>query len=88
MKSLPHAMVAALPTRPAAPRRVRSAYQAGIRIWLVLVGGLMLAPMVGLAVFLVFHQRPGRHPKHYSTVTDFARFLGLSTSVPRAQAVW
>jgi len=23
----------------------------------------------------------------YSTVTDFARFLGLSTSVPRAQAV-
>ena len=24
----------------------------------------------------------------YSTVTDFARFLGLSTSVPRAQAVW
>jgi len=24
----------------------------------------------------------------YSTVTLFARFLGLSTSVPRAQAVW
>ena len=23
----------------------------------------------------------------YSTVTDFAKFLGLSTSVPRAQAV-
>jgi hypothetical protein len=27
-------------------------------------------------------------PFAYSTVTDFARFLGLSTSVPRAQAVW
>ena len=33
------------------------------------------------------------HPKaewlqrHHSTVTDFARFLGLSTSVPRAHAV-
>lgn len=24
----------------------------------------------------------------YSTVTDFAKFLGLSTSVPRASAVW
>jgi hypothetical protein len=24
---------------------------------------------------------------HYSTVTDFARLRGLSTSVPRAQAV-
>ena len=24
----------------------------------------------------------------YSTVTDLARFLGLSTSVPRASAVW
>ena len=24
----------------------------------------------------------------HSTVTDFARFLGLSTSVPRAHAVW
>lgn len=24
----------------------------------------------------------------YSTVTDLAKFLGLSTSVPRAQAVW
>ena len=24
----------------------------------------------------------------YSTVTDFARLRGLSTSVPRAQAVW
>lgn len=54
MKSLPHAMVAALPARPAAPRRVRSAYQAGIRTWLVLVGGVVLAPMVGLAIFLVF----------------------------------
>jgi hypothetical protein len=32
------------------------------------------------------------HPKvafpGYSTVTDFARFRGLSTSVPRASAVW
>ncbi len=26
--------------------------------------------------------------QNYSTVTDFAKFLGLSTSVPRAQAVW
>ena len=25
---------------------------------------------------------------HYSTVTDFAKLRGLSTSVPRAQAVW
>jgi phosphoribosylpyrophosphate synthetase len=25
---------------------------------------------------------------NYSTVTDFAKFLGLSTSVPRAHAVW
>lgn len=24
----------------------------------------------------------------YSTVTDFAKFLGLSTSVPRASAAW
>ena len=24
----------------------------------------------------------------YSTVTDFARFLGLSTSLPRSSAVW
>jgi len=24
----------------------------------------------------------------HSTVTDFARFLGLSTSFPRARAVW
>ena len=24
----------------------------------------------------------------YSTVTDFAKFLGLSTSVPRASAEW
>jgi hypothetical protein len=27
-------------------------------------------------------------PRPYSTVTDFARFLGLSTSVPRASAAW
>lgn len=53
MKSLPHAL-AALPARPAAPRRVRSAYQAGIRTWLIVVGGVVLAPMVGLAIFLVF----------------------------------
>jgi hypothetical protein len=26
--------------------------------------------------------------KVYSTVTDFARLRGLSTSVPRASAVW
>lgn len=25
--------------------------------------------------------------QNYSTVTDFAKFLGLSTSVPRASAV-
>jgi hypothetical protein len=25
--------------------------------------------------------------RNYSTVTDLAKFLGLSTSVPRAQAV-
>lgn len=56
MKSLPHHAVASLPVPPqhAAPRRVRSAYQAGIRTWLVLVGGVVLAPMVALAIFLVF----------------------------------
>ena len=27
-------------------------------------------------------------PFPHSTVTDFAKFLGLSTSVPRASAVW
>lgn len=53
MKSLPHAL-AALPARSVAPRRVRSAYQAGIRTWLIVVGGVVLAPMVGLAIFLVF----------------------------------
>ena len=26
--------------------------------------------------------------QNYSTVTDFARLRGLSTSVPRASAVW
>ena len=26
--------------------------------------------------------------QNYSTVTDFAKFLGLSTSVPLASAVW
>src|SRR6478735_7477923 len=30
----------------------------------------------------------GRARTTYSTVTDFARFLGLSTSVPRMTAVW
>ena len=29
----------------------------------------------------------GLHPALYSTVTDFAKFRGLSTSVPRASAV-
>jgi hypothetical protein len=40
--------------------------------------------------FLRVEKRDGRgNPQpHYSTVTLFARFLGLSTSVPRAQAVW
>jgi hypothetical protein len=33
------------------------------------------------------HEALGRCP-HYSTVTLLARFLGLSTSVPRATAVW
>ena len=28
------------------------------------------------------------HWQNYSTVTDFARLRGLSTSVPRASAVW
>jgi len=31
---------------------------------------------------------PKRSKEIYSTVTLLARFLGLSTSVPRAQAVW
>jgi len=30
--------------------------------------------------------RRGPGPRAYSTVTDFARFLGWSTSVPRASA--
>ena len=33
-----------------------------------------------------FQKRASAAP--YSTVTLFAKFLGLSTSVPRAQAVW
>ena len=33
------------------------------------------------------HHHSFTHFEHYSTVTDFARFRGLSTSVPRAQAV-
>ncbi len=39
-------------------------------------------------------QKAGRKPKlntpypNYSTVTDFAKFLGWSTSVPLATAVW
>ena len=33
------------------------------------------------------HHHRVAHPMSYSTVTDFARFLGLSTSVPRAHAV-
>ncbi len=32
--------------------------------------------------------RPDRRKPPHSTVTLFARFRGLSTSVPRAQAVW
>jgi hypothetical protein len=32
--------------------------------------------------------RPSRGLFDHSTVTDFARLRGLSTSVPRAQAVW
>ena len=31
---------------------------------------------------------PWRNPATYSTVTLLAKFRGLSTSVPRAQAVW
>ena len=31
---------------------------------------------------------PGDIQPAYSTVTDFARLRGLSTSVPRASAVW
>ena len=30
---------------------------------------------------------PDRDDVHHSTVTDFARFLGWSTSVPRATAM-
>lgn len=33
-------------------------------------------------------QSPRRSATVYSTVTDFARFRGLSTSVPRAHAAW
>ncbi|MES2423462.1 MAG: sensor domain-containing diguanylate cyclase, partial [Pseudomonadota bacterium] len=40
--------------QPLPPRRLQRSYQAGIRTWLVLVGGLVLAPMVALAIFLVF----------------------------------
>jgi len=29
-----------------------------------------------------------KHVQAYSTVTDFARFLGLSTSLPRSNAAW
>lgn len=56
MKFLPRNAVATLPipAQHASPKRVSSTYQAGIRTWLVLVGGVVLAPMVALAIFLVF----------------------------------
>jgi hypothetical protein len=34
------------------------------------------------------HQESQKPASPHSTVTLFARFRGLSTSVPRAQAVW
>lgn len=37
---------------------------------------------------LVDHTRVRVSVAAYSTVTDFARLRGLSTSVPRANAVW
>ena len=49
------------------------------------------AAMTGLeaSVPADFHLLPISAPRQpYSTVTLFARFRGLSTSVPRAQAVW
>ncbi len=36
---------------------------------------------------LVKNTRQSQRQSPHSTVTDFAKFLGLSTSVPRAQAV-
>ena len=36
---------------------------------------------------LIARNKEPRPPTPHSTVTDFARFRGLSTSVPRAQAV-
>ena len=37
---------------------------------------------------LFLRNNPPSLPAHHSTVTLFARLRGLSTSVPRAQAVW
>ena len=43
---------------------------------------------VGLRIMSSFvHKGISKTRLPYSTVTDFARFLGLSTSVPRASAV-
>jgi hypothetical protein len=41
-----------------------------------------------VAHFFITPQRPEYLTADYSTVTDFARLRGLSTSVPRASAVW
>lgn len=41
-----------------------------------------------MAGFSIFYFNASCGLADYSTVTDFARLRGLSTSVPRARAVW
>ena len=48
--------------------------------------GDLQAPMV-VGLYAMVGKVNGAEPR-YSTVTDFAKLRGLSTSVPRAQAVW
>ncbi len=43
--------------------------------------------LAGAFCWMRYSDRPATLPHPHSTVTDFARFRGLSTSVPRAQAV-
>jgi hypothetical protein len=44
--------------------------------------------IIFLSDFFVFLHFVSVWLSYYSTVTDFARLRGLSTSVPRASAVW
>ena len=40
------------------------------------------------STFFILIQSDKIIPKSYSTVTDFAKFLGWSTSLPKNSAIW